>query len=57
MYFNKSGELKIKATGTNLLFSPPGLLGRASISMGAQAEAATGLTTGTADQALLLGEA
>lgn len=41
--------------GTNLLFSPPGLLGRASISIGAQAAAATGLTTGMADQAPLLG--
>lgn len=40
--------------GTNLLFSPPGLLGRASISIGPQAEAATGLTTGTPDQAPLL---
>lgn len=36
-----------------LLFSPPGLLGRASISIGAQADAATGLTTGTPDQAPL----
>jgi len=43
-------------SGTNLRFSPPGLLGRASISTGPQAEAATGLTTGVADQAPLLEE-
>lgn len=41
---------------TNLLFSPPGLLGRASISIGPQAAAATGLTTGTAVHALRLEE-
>ena len=45
----------VSKPGTNLLFSPPGLLGRASISIGAQAAAATGLTTGMADQAPLLG--
>lgn len=44
-------------SGTNLLFSPPGLLGRASISIGAQEEAATGATTGAEDQALLPGGA
>lgn len=42
--------------GTNLLFSPPGLLGKASISIGAQAETAAGLTTGMPDHALLLEE-
>lgn len=42
--------------GTNLLFSPPGLLGKASISIGPQVEAATGLTTGTSDQGPLLEE-
>lgn len=37
-------------------FSPPGLLGKASISIGPQVEAATGLTTGIPDQAPLPGE-
>lgn len=36
---------------TNLLLSRPGLRGRASISIGPQADAATGPTTGMADQA------
>lgn len=42
--------------GTDLRFSPPGLLGSASISIGPQAEAAAGVTTGTPDQAPLLVE-
>lgn len=41
---------------TNLLLSRPGLRGRASISIGPQADAATGLTTGMADQAPLMKE-
>lgn len=41
---------------TNLLLSRPGLRGRASISIVPQADAATGLTTGMADQAPLMKE-
>lgn len=51
----KVAPTKRENFGTNLLFSPPGLLGKASISIGPQAEAATGLTTGMPDQAPLLG--
>lgn len=41
---------------TNPRFSPPGLLGKASISIGPKVDAATGLTTGMPDQAPLLEE-
>lgn len=53
---NVSLNQLFKSCCTNLLFSPPGLRGRASISIGPQAEAATGLTTGMADHAPLVEE-